>query len=182
MKDSITIKHIPNGLNDPYQHYEYEREWEMKEGFEIILDDDKDGEVRFTTAWTNPARQFLNSLAWYTGKTIWKMCLTTSAAMFNDKMRPSLRLNIDWQNGTPLLNKEAKQQYITPIVNPDTWKITGNSYIRFEKFLETQYDQINAKSQNLMTILEQPVKERTLEEVRAAVEVDKTPETEELPF
>ena len=25
MKDNITIKHIPNGLNDPYQHYEYER-------------------------------------------------------------------------------------------------------------------------------------------------------------
>ena len=25
MKDNITIKHIPNGLNDPYQNYEYER-------------------------------------------------------------------------------------------------------------------------------------------------------------
>jgi len=25
MKDNIIIKHIPNGLNDPYQHYEYER-------------------------------------------------------------------------------------------------------------------------------------------------------------
>ena len=25
MQDNITIKHIPNGLNDPYQHYEYER-------------------------------------------------------------------------------------------------------------------------------------------------------------
>ena len=25
MKGNITIKHIPNGLNDPYQHYEYER-------------------------------------------------------------------------------------------------------------------------------------------------------------
>ncbi|MBA7537623.1 hypothetical protein ES705_29892 [subsurface metagenome] len=24
MKGNITIKHIPNGLNDPYQHYEYE--------------------------------------------------------------------------------------------------------------------------------------------------------------
>lgn len=152
----------------------YERDWKTTEWFEIVLNDETDWEVRFSSSWTNPAKQFVNALAWFTWNQINRLFISCSASDYNWKIYANLRVNIDWQNGTPILNKEQKQQYITPITNPDTNEVVSYSYKKLIDFLESQYEQINAKA-----IDEVELKETKKEHY---IEDSKIDTTDDLPF
>ena len=115
-------------------------------GFEVILNDEIDWEVRFTAAWTNPSRFFVNSLLWWTGEKIGRIRISTSAKEFNWTMRANLWVNIDGQPWTQFLDKEAKNKLVTPIKDPDTWEIIKCKYDKLETFLESKYEEINAKA------------------------------------
>jgi len=117
---------------------------------EITLNDDVDWEVRLQAAWTNPVRFFVNSLCGWTGKTIWRMKISTSAKERQGKMKANLWLNIDGQNGTQLLSKEERENLVTAIKDPDTGEIIKCKYDKLEAFFESKYDEINKKSENLL--------------------------------
>lgn len=142
-----------------------DKEWKVIPGFEIIMDDEQDWEVRFTSAWTNPARFFINSLCGWTWQTIGRMKISVSADdKFSGKMRANLWLSVDWQPGSQMLKWEEKNKYVVPIPDPENpEEIVWYKYGKLEAFFETQYDRLNKMANTIVNQVEREVEHKTEE-------------------
>lgn len=137
--------------------YSYEnKEGKLNYGFEIRLEDEVDGDVRFTCLWTNPSRRFVNYLAGWTGE-IGKIKLSTSAKEYNGRMQTTLWLNIDGQMSNLLIGKEDMEKYIVAIKDPDTQEIIKYKYNKLEEKLESEYENINKRAKKTANLVNELV-------------------------
>ena len=152
---------------------------EVVPGFEITLRDDKDWEVRLQTAWTNPSRSIANSLAWWTWE-IRTLRISVWAREKNWRVFANAYLNINGEQSSWLLSIEEQEKLVTKILDPDTQEVIKRKYTKLEAFLETKYDEINAK----VSKSEKPtsiVEEKLFDKIDSK-KLDTSTESDELPF
>ena len=158
------------------QQYSYKTDdWKEVKWFTVILRDDVDGEVRFSSAWTNPSQRFMNYLLGWDW-TIKKLKISFSFKDYNWKPQVTLRCNINGELWGMLISKDEmnEQKLVYPIVDPETQEVQKYSYRKLQEFFESKYTDFNKKSQsNVWAELEaeaEAKEEAAKEEVKREVE------------